>query len=691
MSFCPKCGQETSVNFRFCGQCGAPLTQRAHSKSETNVGLIIGGIFLTCAGLMAIVVGAILARYIHWLKSSPDFARVMTTVSASPEVRKKLGSPLREGWFVYGTRREIRNAGYTQLVIPISGPLGKGQIFAVANHGRNKTVLESVLFSAGNSAVVDLTPPPDRSEFDLPGTGKIYLVPLGNVSPSQLSGLPNYYNQRFGLDVRVLSAMPLDESSENSARHQQIAEKLVDVLRTAPEVKADPSAIVIGVTNLDMYIAGTNWRYALAYRTDGQFGIAATKRMESQSFFGGYNPAVVSVRLRKMITKNIALLRQLPVSEDPTSALYTGVGDSSDLDLMGDDFTGSSGRWDSYTMRVDACVSVMRFPDGRLKWMSDCTYNPPTDTRIETFENDLTGNLVEEQRTDSNSGEKFPLTLIRKYRPQDDESHEFGIGASHSLDMWFSGDPAGYVGGDIILADSARMHFNRVSNGTDRDGAVFRIQTMYTTPYEGALIRWNGNGWDLQRNDGWTMVFPDISRANVVRQAALVGLHDAHGQKFEFVRDSSGNLMSVKSPWGYTLDFTYDSQQRTTHAWDSRGQSVSYYYDNAGRLASVSYPGNETVKYHYDAKNQMTIMADGSDKPFLTNEYDPTGRLARQTLGDGRVLSYSYNLSTNRNLTVTFTDPDGYQSDFKIVNGTYTQALPVRREQQAGVSMPASN
>jgi YD repeat-containing protein len=187
------------------------------------------------------------------------------------------------------------------------------------------------------------------------------------------------------------------------------------------------------------------------------------------------------------------------------------------------------------------------------------------------------------------------------------------------------------------------------------------------------------------------MVFPDISRANVVRQAALVGLHDAHGQKFEFVRDSSGNLMSVKSPWGYTLDFTYDSQQRTTHAWDSRGQSVSYYYDNAGRLASVSYPGNETVKYHYDAKNQMTIMADGSDKPFLTNEYDPTGRLARQTLGDGRVLSYSYNLSTNRNLTVTFTDPDGYQSDFKIVNGTYTQALPVRREQQAGVSMPASN
>jgi YD repeat-containing protein len=440
-----------------------------------------------------------------------------------------------------------------------------------------------------------------------------------------------------------------------------------------------------------MYIAGTNWRYALAYRTDGQFGVASTKRMESQSFFGGYNPAVVNVRLRRMITKDIALLRQLPVSKDPTSALYTGVGNGSDLDLMGDDFTGANGKWDSYTTRADACVSIMRFPDGRLNWMSDCTYNPPPDTRIETFENDLTGDLVEEQRTDFNSSEQFPLTLIRKYRPQDDDSHEFGIGASHSLDMWLSGDPAGYVGGDIILPDSARMHFIRVSNGTDRDGAVFRIRTMYTTPYEGALIRWNGNGWDLQRNDGWTMVFPDITKANVVRQAALIGLHDGHGQKFEFVRDSDGNLLNVKSPWGYTLDFTYDSQQRTTHAWDSRGQSVSYFYDDAGRLISVSYPGGETVRYQYDGKNQMTSMADGAGKTFLTNEYDLTGRLVRQTLGDGRVLSYSYDLNSNRNRTVTFTDPDGYQTDFKIVNGTYTQSLPVRREQEAGVSVPASN
>jgi len=296
-----------------------------------------------------------------------------------------------------------------------------------------------------------------------------------------------------------------------------------------------------------------------------------------------------------------------------------------------------------------------------------------------------------EQRTDFNSGEAFPLALIRKYRPQDDLSHEFGIGASHSLDIWLYGDPAGYVAGDIILPDSARMHFVRVSAGTDRDGAVFRMKTMYTTPYEVAIIRWNGNGWDLQRNDGWTMVFPDIDKARVPRQAALIGLHDENGQKFEFVRDAGGNLMNVKSPWGYTLDFTYDSEQRTTRAWDSRGQSVSYFYDDAGRLVSVNYPEGETINYHYDAKNQMTALDDGTGTPFLTNEYDRSGRLVRQTLGDGRVLSYSYSSNSNKSRTVTFTDPEGYQTDFKIVNGTYTQSLPVRPQQQASVSPNPAN
>ena len=691
MYFCPNCGKETSENFPVCTQCGAPLARRTPNKSESNVGLIIAGIFLSCAGLMAVVVGAIVGGYIHRLKSSPAYAQVMAIAGASPEVRNKLGSPLRDGWFVYGTQTEFRGAGYAQLVIPVSGPLGKGAIFAVANHAGSKTVLESVLFSAGSSATVDLTPAPARSEFDLPGAGKICLVPLGNVAPDQIANLAAYYRQRFGLDVQVLPPMPLDGSGENTARHQQIAEKLVEVLRAAPEVQADPSAMVIGVTDLDMYIAGMSWRYALSYRADGQFAVVSTNRMESRSIFGVGNPAVANVRLRRMITKDIGLLRQLPVSKDPTSALYYNIDEPSVLDLMGDDFIGASGIWESYSTRADACVSVIRFPDGHLNWTSSCTYNPPPDTRIETFENDMTGNLVEEERTDFNSGEEFPLTLIRKYRPQDDESHEFGIGASHSLDMWLYGDPAGYVGGDIMLPDSARMHFVRVSPGTDRDDAIFRIQTMYTTPYEGATIRWNGNGWDLQRNDGWTVAFPDISKANVVRQAALIGLHDEHGHAFEIVRDPSGNLMNVKSPWGYTLDFTYDSAQRTTHAWDSRGQSVSYSYDDAGRLISTTFPEGQTVNYRYDAKNQMTSLEDGTGKAFLTNDYDLAGRLVRQTLGDGRVLSYAYTSSSNRKLTVTFTDPEGYQTEFKIVNGTYTQSLPVRPQQESGVTPPSSN
>jgi YD repeat-containing protein len=692
---CPACGGETPENLAACSQCGASYPQRARDASTTNLWLILGLIFAVFAGLFALGIGAVIVSYVHWLKTSPAYPEAVAAAAASAEVGDKLGRPLRAGWFVSGMRREVPNAEYTDLIIPVSGPRGEGKLFAVANRMRDKWVLESVLFSAtdpNNGTLIDVTPLPDRSTFDLPGPRTTFLVPLGNMPASLLASLPRYYDRRFGLDVRVLSPVPLDDSVENSGRHQAIAEKLVDVLRSAPEVKADRSAEVIGVTDRDMYIAAYNWRYALAYRTDGQFGVVSTKRMAFRLPFGGDNPAVAAARLRKMITKNIGLLRQLPASKDPTSALYYSVGSAFDLDFMGDDFTGASGTWDSYVMRTDACVSVTRLPDGHPNWFSDCTYDPPADTRVEAFETDLTVGTDEEARTEFNSGEAFPLALVRKYRTGDPQSHAFGIGASHSLDIWLYGDPARYDAADIILADSARIHLVRVSSGTDRNGAVFRVQTMFTTPYEGATMRWNGDGWDLRRNDGWTMSFPDISKARFQQQAALIGLHDARGHAFQIVRDpANGNLTHVKSPWDYALDFEHDSASRITRARDSRGRSIAYSYDEGGRLSSASYSNGETEYYGYDGSNRMTSIADASGKLFLANEYDAAGHLVRQRLGDGRILAYSFDSYSAREGTITFTDSEGYETQFRIANGSYTRSLPTRRQPQARLTSLGAN
>lgn len=684
---CPACGRQTSENFPVCAQCGASLPS-AQKAPGSDVGRILATIFLCLAGLAAAGVFAAVAAYRHWLTSIPVYAQAVSIAGSSPQVQQILGSPVREGWFVSGTRRDAGLGGFAQMTIPVSGPRGKGKICVVANRVRGQWTLENVSFSDGANKLTDMTPAFAKSAFEMLGNGPVCVVPLGDFDTRLLAGLPDYYRQRFGIDVRVLPAMPLDKSVDDPKRQQAIADKIIDVLRSAPVLSAEPEAIIIGVTDRDMY--AYDWNYAISYRTEQQFGVISTAQIRDYRFFEGQNPAVLPVRLRKDLTKNIALLRgKLPVSNDPTSALYESLSSGSELDLMSDDFTGADGRWRPYIQQGDVCVSVWRLPDGHLRWFLECTYDPPANTGIETFEVDLSTAEGIEQRTDFDSRESFPLSLIRKYEDHDPQVHAFGVAASHSLNIWLYPDDLpgkSYSRAELILPDTGRIYLLRTSPGGDRDGAVFHVQGMQSTPYDHATMRWNGDGWDLRRNDGWTMEFPDISGARHQRQAALIGLHDEQGHAFQFVREGTGNLMSVTSPWGYALQFAYDEQRRTVHAWDNRGRSVEYGYDAAGRLASVSSNDSQSVRYVYNERNQITEIDDAAGKTIVSNEYDPNGFLVRQTLGDGQVFGYSYRWKSVRNGAVTITEPDGAQTEFLMSNGSYVQSLPMRGTRKVNVA-----
>lgn len=631
---------------------------------------------------------AVVAAYVHWVEGTPAYSQAISVAEASPQLRNLLGSPLREGWFVIGTRREVGKGGFTELTIPVSGPRGKGKLLVVANQERGQWILENVSFSASTGEPIDMTPQAMRSAIALPGMEPVYLVPLGNLDTNLLAGLSDYYRQRFDLDVRILPAMPLDNSVRNSARGQAIADKIIDVLRATPVLKTDPSAIVIGVTDSDMY--AYDWNFAMSYRADQQFGVLSTARLHDHSFFGGENPAVLRVRLRKDLTKNIGILRgNLPVSRDPTSALYQSVNGGADLDMMGDDFTGADGKWRPYIQQADACMSIWHLPDGRLRWFLECTYDPPPNMGIETFEIDLSTAEGIEQGIDFDSRESFPLSLVRAYEDHDPQTHAFGLAGNHSLNIWlYPDDLPGkpYSRAELILPDNGRIYLLRTSPGGDRDSAVFHVQRMSGTPYEDATMRWNGNGWDLQRGDGWTMIFPDISRAVHQRQAAIIGLHDEQGHAFQFVREGTGNLMSVTSPWGYTLQFEYDLQRRTTRAWDNHGRSVSYDYDAGGRLASVASNDGQSIRYLYNEKNQITEIDDAKGNVIVRNGYDPNGLLVQQTLGDGQVFGYSYRWKSVRNGAVTITEPDGVQTQFLMANGSYVQSLPMPSTRKVNVA-----
>jgi predicted Zn-dependent protease len=178
--------------------------------------------------------------------------------------------------------------------------------------------------------------PMDKSK--LHGTGKVYFVPLGEFPAVEVHELVAYYKDKYGLTIEVTPRTPLDPSVINPERKQLVAEWVIDLMKqTYPALAGNPDAIMIGLTDEDMYISQTTWRFAFSRRQEGRYAVVSSARM------GQGGPLVsakkINSRLRKMVTKNIGLLYyNLSLSDNPQSVLYGRVMGLRDLDRMGEDF-----------------------------------------------------------------------------------------------------------------------------------------------------------------------------------------------------------------------------------------------------------------------------------------------------------------------------------------------------------------
>lgn len=170
---------------------------------------------------------------------------------------------------------------------------------------------------------------------------KIYFVPIGDFPIDQMQQLADYYHRGFGLEILILKSMAVPATAEDEDRRQLVAEKLIDDLRnTFPELAADPKAILIGFTSLDMYPAGKQWRFAFGWRdANARTAVVSTARMSlhyrGQPFWG----TSVKVRLRKIVTKDIGILYYgLSPSDNPKSVLYNSILGIQELDEVGESF-----------------------------------------------------------------------------------------------------------------------------------------------------------------------------------------------------------------------------------------------------------------------------------------------------------------------------------------------------------------
>ncbi len=120
---------------------------------------------------------------------------------------------------------------------------------------------------------------------ELHGEGEIYFVPLGKqvVAPE---ALVQHYKSKFNLTIHLLPPLSLDAKTYDRERKQYIAEEMVaQIKRAYPDLAKDPEAVIIGLTDQDIYISGFDWKFTYSYRTFGpleeaRFGVVSTRRMD---------------------------------------------------------------------------------------------------------------------------------------------------------------------------------------------------------------------------------------------------------------------------------------------------------------------------------------------------------------------------------------------------------------------------
>ena len=682
---CASCGAALYQGMQACPRCGASV---GTSNAESGPSLLKPVLILF--SIVLVFAAAVMAAAVHLIRSrivgNPVYPESLGIARSSSELQSLLGQPIQEGWMPFGVIQNVYGSEFAEWTISLKGPKAIGRLHCVANRIGSSWRFSRLLFVLGDgSKTVDLTPAPERDRLlSKESLKKVYLVPLGSALEANLAWAPDYYKAKFGLSVEVLPGISLHGPSDgfvrNTRRKQLVAENLVAVMkRTLPEKVKDQAAILIGVTDEDMYIGSYDWRYAINYREDGRFAVVSEARLRPRGLFERWNRAMEPSRLQKMITKNVYLLCfDVPLSRDYTSGVSGGVMSPGEVDYMGDQIIGAEGQWRSQSSGVAPIVSMVLSPTQPAAWNTDWWRKPPADISMEYFAADLWTGVLIQRKTDFYLDDGFPLQFVRAYGSGDAEARGFGLGTNDSLDFSVTGVPGKYL--ELQEENGAQTHFDR-DPASDSGGAeAYRGGIDYFSPFSQGKIFMHRFDSDLETTQGWHYFFPYRQTAkSESKLTALTGYSDPQGHRFEMERKSDGDLLSITTPAGKWLHFESDPQHRFRRIEDSEGRVVNYDYDEQGRLIRVSDSRGNSELYRYDGKNRMRAVLDSKESVLMAITYSPEGRITSQTLSDGRVFQYVYRLAANgAPAQIQFTDPRGYVTSFDYRGKEYTQSLPTR-------------
>lgn len=527
---------------------------------------------------------------------------------------------------------------------------------------------------------------PPASPAELHGGGAAYLVPFGSIKSVSVPQLLEDIHKRYGLQVHLLPPVTPSAWAANTERKQFVAEDLVTEMKRAyPKLAADPGAVLIGLTDNDMYISELDWTYAFSFRDEEHFAVISNAHLSEGEDDKPVAPEVLQARARKVLVRDLGILYyRLQPSDDYSSVLYSSVDDPSELDEIGEDYLESDvqARADLHVESGDPCFVVRHYtlPERQhpeLGTVTGCD-GYYKERNLETVQIDLRYGLLLDQRTDFLVQDRIPLELTRVLRTQDSRSRAFGIGGSHNLNLVLVGDKWPFTWIDLVLEHGGRSHFRRSNWGFGYWDARYTNRDTNGSKFSGSTIDWAWPGWKL-KNGGMTYQFPDGGKAGRPEQAALVGIQTYGNARLALGRDTNGNLLRARSPAGNELAFTYDRDHRVIEIDQKDGGRFLYSYDTAGRLARVT--DAEVTEYGYDLAGRLSrIVQSGTE--ICTLGYDAGDRVTSETLADGRTYRLNYSLGRNGEVSgVDISDSAGPVRRVRISSVDYSLDVLPKGEQ----------
>ncbi|MFL6514530.1 MAG: cytochrome c oxidase assembly factor Coa1 family protein [Chthoniobacterales bacterium] len=113
---------------------------------------------LTIVALMFAFALAILFTVFGLIKSTEPYKTAVARAKANVRVTEALGTPIDEGWYVFGNANVSGGSGTADLSIPISGPKAKGTIYAVASKSAGQWEFSKLVVKVESTAeTIDLS------------------------------------------------------------------------------------------------------------------------------------------------------------------------------------------------------------------------------------------------------------------------------------------------------------------------------------------------------------------------------------------------------------------------------------------------------------------------------------------------------------------------------------------------------